>query len=233
VTDLPVYDRNNLARDGTNTSEYADGGERNTATFANCFIPVDGVGTAQLWVANLSIGGARHNVVFAATEHGSVYAFDAERATPLWHTSFINPAAGLTSRIAQPGLEDIVPEVSITSTPVIDPASATLYVVAETVQNGSPAYYWLHALNITTGAEKVAPVRIQASIGSGATPLTIDAATSQAACPRAHKRSTPGVAANGDNFPWVGWLVGYDGTTLKQMTVLCASRAARRAVAYG
>ena len=62
---------------------------------------------------------------------------------------------------------------------MIDPASATLYVLAETVQSGSPAYYWLHALNITTGADKVAPVRIQASVGSGATPLTIDAATSQ------------------------------------------------------
>ena len=230
VTDLPgVYtNRNDLARDGTNTSEYAlTAANVNTATFGKLFsFPVDGVVYAQpLWVANLSIGGARHNVVFAATEHGSVYAFDAERGTPLWHTSFINPAAGLTSRMTQPGLEDIVPEVSITSTPVIDPASATLYVLAETVQSGSPAYYWLHALNITTGADKVAPVRIQASVGSGATPLTIDAATSQQ---RAGLVLTNGVvyvgfAANGDNFPWVGWLVGYDGTTLNQTTVFCAS----------
>ena len=230
VTDLPgVYsNRYDLARDGANSSEYAlTAANVNSATFGKLFsFPVDGAVYAQpLWVANLSLGGTRHNVVFAATEHGSVYAFDAERATPLWHTSFINPAAGLTSRATQPGLEDIVPEVSITSTPVIDPASATLYVVAETVQSGSPAYYWLHALNITTGAEKVAPVRIQASVGSGATPLTIDAATSQQ---RTGLVLTNGVvyvgfASNGDNFPWVGWLVGYDSTTLNQTTVFCAS----------
>jgi hypothetical protein len=230
VTDLPgVYtSRNDLARDGVNSSEYAlTAANVNTATFGKLFsFPVDGAVYAQpLWVANLSIGGARHNVVFAATEHGSVYAFDAERATPLWHTSFINPATGLTSRATQPSFEDIVPEVSITSTPVIDPVSATLYVVAETVQSGAPAYYWLHALDITSGADKVAPVRIQASLGSGAAPLTIDAATSQQ---RAGLVLTNGVVyvafgSNGDNFPWVGWLLGYDGTTLNQTTVFCAS----------
>ena len=230
VTDLPgVYtSRNDLARDGINASEYAlTAANVNTGAFGKLFsFPVDGAVYAQpLWVADLSIGGARHNVVFAATEHGSVYAFDAERATALWHTSFINPATGLTSRATQPTLEDIVPEVSITSTPVIDPLSATLYVVAETVQSGAPAYYWLHALDITTGAEKVAPVRIQASVGGGAAPLTIDATTSQQ---RPGLVLTNGVVyvafgSNGDNFPWVGWLVGYDASTLSQTTVFCAS----------
>ena len=115
VTDLPgVYtNRNDLARDGANTSEYAlTAANVNTATFGKLFsFPVDGAVYAQpLWVANLSIGGARHNVVFAATEHGSVYAFDAERATPLWHTSFINPAAGLTSRATQPGSRTLFPK---------------------------------------------------------------------------------------------------------------------------
>ena len=228
VTDLPgVYtSRNDLARDGANTSEYAlTAADVNTATFGKLFsFPVDGAVYAQpLWVANLSIGGARHNVVFAATEHGSVYAFDAESATPLWHASFINPAMGLTTRTTQHPLEDIVPEVSITSTPVIDPASGTLYVVAETVQSGSPAYYWLHALEVTTGADKVAPVRIQG--GSGASPLTIDAATSQQrpGLVLANGVVYVGFGSNGDNFPWVGWLVGYDSTTLAQLTVFCAS----------
>jgi hypothetical protein len=230
VTDLPgVYtNRNDLARDGANASEYAlTAANVNTATFGKLFsFPVDGAVYAQpLWVANLSIGGARHNVVFAATEHGSVYAFDAERATPLWHTSFINPATGLTSRATQPSLEDIVPEVSITSTPVIDPASATLYVVAETVQSGAPAYYWLHALDITTGADKVAPVRIQASVGSGAAPLTIDAATSQQRVGLMLTNAVVyvGFGSNGDNFPWVGWLLGYNATTLAPVTVFCSS----------
>ena len=120
--------------------------------------------------SNLTIPGrGTFNAVFLATEHGSVYALDADSATPLWWRSFINPASGLTSRATNSALEDMTPEVSITSTPVIDAASGTLYVVAETVQSGSPAYYWLHALDITTGADKVAPARIQASVGNGAT----------------------------------------------------------------
>jgi len=108
---------------------------------------------------------------------------------------------------------------------VIDPVSATLYVVAETVQSGAPAYYWLHALDIVTGADRVAPVRIQASVGSGATPLTIDAATSQqrAGLVLINGVVYVGFGSNADNFPWVGWLVGYDGTTLAQTTVFCAS----------
>ena len=90
MTDLPgVYtSHNDLARDGANTSEYAlTAANVNTATFGKLFsFPVDGVVYAQpLWVANLSIGGARHNVVFVATEHGSVYAFDADSGTPMWH----------------------------------------------------------------------------------------------------------------------------------------------------
>jgi len=85
--------------------------------------------TQPLYKSNLTLPGlGTFNVVFAATEHGSVYALDADSATPLWQRSFINPAAGLTTRTTNPALEDIVPEVSITSTPVIDAASGTLGV---------------------------------------------------------------------------------------------------------
>ena len=152
------------------------------ATFGKVYtFPVDGQVYAQpLYKSNLTIAGkGTFNVVFVATEHSSVYAFDADAATPIWHRSFINPATGLTTRPTNASLEDINPEVSITSTPVIDPTSNTLYVVAQTVQSGSPAYYWLHALDITTGLDKVTPVQVQASVGSGATPLNVNAATSQ------------------------------------------------------
>ena len=108
VTDLPgVYtSRNDPARDGVNASEYAlTAADVNPGAFGKLFsFPVDGAVYAQpLWVANLSIGGARHNVVFTATEHGSVYAFDAERATAMWHrASSIPPRASPARDPAEP-----------------------------------------------------------------------------------------------------------------------------------
>ena len=103
VTDLAgVYtSRNDLARDGVNASEHAlTAANVNAATFGKLLsFPMDGAVYAQpLWVANLSVGGARHNVVFVATEHGSVYAVDADSGTPIWHRNFTNPATGLTVR---------------------------------------------------------------------------------------------------------------------------------------
>ncbi len=198
------------------------------ATFGKVYtFPVDGEVYAQpLYKSNLAIPGkGTFNVVFVATEHSSVYAFDADASTPIWHTSFINPATGLTTRAANASLEDLVPEVSITSTPVIDPTSNTLYVVAETVQSGSPAYYWLHALDITTGVDKVAAVQVLASVGSGTTPLNINAATSQQRPGLFLVNGVVyvGVGSNGDNWPWVGWLVGYNATTLAQVSVFCSS----------
>src|ERR1700694_4193256 len=200
----------------------------NAGTFGKAYaFAVDVYTSAQpLYKSNLAIPGqGTFNVVFVATEHGSVYALDADTATPLWWRSFINPGAGLTSRATSPSLEDIVPEVSITSTPVIDPVSGTLYAVAETKQTGAPAYYYLHALDITTGADKVTPARIQASVGSGVTPLTIDAATSQQRPGLVLSNGVVyiGFGSNGDNFPWVGWLLGYNATTLAQVAVFCTS----------
>src|ERR1700719_312887 len=138
----------------------------NVGTFGKAYaFAVDGYVYAQpLYKSHLTIPGkGTFNVVFVVTEHGSVYALDADAATPLWRRSFINPGAGLTSRTTHRAHEDIVPAVSITSTPVIDAVSGTLYVVAETIQSGAPAYYYLHALDITTRSEEHTPARIQAS----------------------------------------------------------------------
>jgi hypothetical protein len=125
---------------------------------------IDGQAYAQpLYFSNVPIAGQRRNVVYVATCHNSVYAFDADKAgPPLWHTSFISPAAGKgITPVPTSDLRtgDIIPEVGIVSTPVIDEKTGTLYVVAKTKETGRPdgrAHFVqrLHALDIVTGAEK-------------------------------------------------------------------------------
>jgi hypothetical protein len=132
----------------------------------------------------------------------------------------------LTTR-DQSGARGYCSEVSITSTPVIDASERHARVVAETVQSGSPALFWLHALDITTGADKgCSPVSLQASAGSGAG-FHVDAPTSE---------QRPGLflvngvvyrrpGFQGDSSPGCGWLLGYNATTLAQVSVFCTSGA--------
>ncbi|MHB8717075.1 MAG: pyrrolo-quinoline quinone [Sulfuricaulis sp.] len=147
----------------------------NSTTFGKLFsFSVDGFVYAQpLYVSNVPIAGQLHNVVFIATEHNSVYAFDADNRTsaPLWHISFINPANGITTvPSSDTNCADLTPEIGITSTPVIDPVTGILYVVAMTKENGTYAYR-IHALDITTGNEKFGTgLKIQASVPGTAAP---------------------------------------------------------------
>jgi hypothetical protein len=140
---------------------------------------VDGAVYAQpLVVPSLDIPGkGRHNVLFVSTEHDSVYAFDADRSNdpPLWHVSFVDHKRGVTT-VPSRDVECpfIQPEVGITPTPVIDLKSGALYVLSPTMIRhtlGNNEYFQqLHALGITTGAEKLdGPKRITASVpGRGA-----------------------------------------------------------------
>jgi len=142
---------NDNARTGQNLQETVLTPENVRARFGKLFsFPVDGFVYAQpLYVSNVPIDGQLRNVVFVATEHNSVYAFDADRTNaPLWHASFIDPASGVTTvpfedtasppgytgpgPIIPGGCGDLTPEIGITGTPVIDPATGTLYVVAKT-----------------------------------------------------------------------------------------------------
>src|SRR6185437_3879223 len=146
ITDLPgIYTQHDdLARDGANQDEYAlSPSSVNGSSFGKLFsCTVDGAVYAQpLWVAGLTVNGAIHNVVFVATEHDSLYAFDADASPcePLWSVSLIDPDHGGTggevtvpsgpNGLVGKGWGDLTPEAGITGTPVIDPASGILYVV--------------------------------------------------------------------------------------------------------
>src|SRR6516225_170196 len=204
--------------------------------------PVDGYVYAQpLYMAGLTMGagtpqaGTTHNVVFVATEHDTVYAFDADsnlgaNANPLWQVSLIG-AGEKTVPFGDLSCSDIVPEVGITSTPVIDPATNTIYVVAKTTLNDTTFYVRLHALDITTGKEKFGgPQALLASVpgtGTGSSNGTL-AWDSRWQNNRASLLLVNGILyiASGshcDHGPWHGWILAYNAATLKQTGAWCSS----------
>lgn len=138
----------------------------NIASFGQLFsCEIDGQAYAQpLYLSNVTIPDKGvHNVVYVATCHDSVFAFDADKeGKPLWHDSFISPSAGKgISPVPQPDVlaDDISPEVGIVGTPVIDTSTGTLYVVAKTKETGRGDKHnhyvqRLHALDVASGAEK-------------------------------------------------------------------------------
>lgn len=185
----------------------------NTAQFEEKFSnPVDGWAYAQpLYVAGLTIGGAKHNVVFVATEHDSVYAFDADsQGPPLWHRSFLGP--GITTiPTAGNNLIPVQPEVGITSTPVIDAVSRTLYVLAQTIENGVYANK-LHALDIVSGADKAgSPVVISD------TNFQTKQEFERSALLLANGNIYIAFASYGDILPYNGWLFAYNAASLNKV----------------
>lgn len=165
---------NDVARDGWNPNEtMLNPSNVNQSTFGKLFsYPLDGQTYAQpLYVSNLNMGSlGTHDVVIVATQNDSVYAFDADsNAGPngglLWHVSLGTAAAVPNSDFGNRygPYHDIDPQVGITSTPVIDLSTNTIYVDAYTHDGTNQYSHHIHALDITTGADKFAPVLVQAS----------------------------------------------------------------------
>ena len=209
----------------------------NSTDFGKLFSQtVDGYVFAQpLCVANVTIGGVTHNVVYVATEHDSVYAFDADSNTgtnsqPLWKTSFLSPGVTtVPSSILTAGNTDIIPEVGITGTPAIDLSTRTLFVVAETLENnGSSFVKKLHALDLATGSEKPgSPITISASVtvpGQSTVTLDVGGANQRAGLLLYNGVIYIGLGAHGDGTTTIrGWILGYsyNGSSFSQVFVYC------------
>ena len=224
--------QNDIARTGQNLNETSlTTSNVNSTQFGKLFArPVAGAISAQpLYLSGVTINGATHNVVFVATRSDVVYAFDADsntgaNASPLWSASMLSPAHGASAGTA------IYGSLGITSTPVIDPVSNTLYVVSATLEGGQPIYR-LHALDVTTGSETLGgPVAITASASGTAADGNAGTVT---LTPRNHNQRAGllllngivylgfGAYTEGEETYWHGWILGYDAGSLVQTGVFC------------
>ncbi|MEA2539182.1 MAG: hypothetical protein QOH35_548 [Acidobacteriaceae bacterium] len=215
----------------------------NTNTFGKLFShTVDGLVYAQpLYVGNLTLPNqTTHNVIFVATEHDSVYAFDADNngganSAPLWQVSMLSTAHGAASGAttvpaADVNTRDIVPEIGISSTPVIDINTGTIFVVAKSKENGKYVQR-LHALSILDGSDRSSsPTSISASVpgtGSGSSGGTLSLSTlwqlNRPALGLFNGHVYIAFGAHGDNGPWHGWVLVYNETTLAQTGAMCTS----------
>lgn len=228
------YDR---TRAGLNAEETALTPAAVSSHFGKLFsYSVDGLVFAQpLYMENVNIAGkGTHNVIFAATEHDSVYAFDADNnQAALWHVSFLDAANGVTSvptSVANDpgGRTGLGPEVGITGTPAIDPSTNTLYVSAMTYEN-QQAVHRLHALDISSGAEKFGgPKVITATVaghgdgndGAGHIPFHSITQNQRSGLLLLNGVVYVQFASFSDVHPYHGWLFAYDAQTLQQLGVL-------------
>jgi hypothetical protein len=185
---------------------------------------VGGVDAEPLYVPQLAINGATHNILYVATEHDIVYAFDADTlGPPLWQASVIpaNEKPSDDQNCAQ-----VTPEIGITATPVIDPSAGPngmIFVVSMSKDSVGKYHQRLHALDLVTHAELAGgPVDIQATQSSQSGPVVFD--------PRQYEARSALLLVNGqiyvgwsshcDAWPYTGWIMAYSESTLRQTSVL-------------
>ncbi len=247
VTDLTgvLTYHNDIARQGANTQEYAlSTSSVSTGSFSKLFsCTLDGAVYAQpLWVAGIVINGTTHNIVFVATAHDSLYAFDADSSpcVTLWSVSLIDTQhganagettvpSGPSGNLVGSGGGDITPEVGVVGTPVIDPNAQILYVVSKSVSADQSTFYQrLHAINLPTGQEASgSPTLITATF-----PGTGDGGNITTFNPRQENQRSGLALLNGtvyiawasheDTSPYYGWVIGYayNGSGFTQNAVL-------------
>jgi hypothetical protein len=225
---------NDTSRSGLNMQETVlTPSSVTSAQFGKLFsVPLDGNVYAQpLVLTNVTINGTVHTVLYVATEHGSIYAIDADAtsttATVLWQVNLI-PSGGTTVvgtvNIA-PVCTDIVPEIAITGTPVIDPSTGTLYVVVKSMVAANAVQY-LHALNVANGADVMPPAVIGAMVpGSGYDAVngvvTFNSLleNQRAALLLINGHVVIAWTSHCDTDPWHGWVMSYSASTLAQEAV--------------
>jgi hypothetical protein len=231
--DVPTYHYENM-RTGQDLNEKTLSPSTVTSsTFGKLgAFAVDGLVDAQpLYLSNITIPNVgTKNVLYVATEHGSVFAFDADQSggsmsSALWMTSTLLPGETTSD---DRGCDSIVPEIGITATPVIDRAQGAIYVVADSKDGAGNYFQRIHALDLTTGTElfggptTIAPTYPGVGAGSSAGQLTFD--------PGAYVERAALIEINGaiyttwsshcDLGAYTSWIVAYSASTLKQTDVL-------------
>jgi hypothetical protein len=215
---------NNNNRTGENRQEtWLNSSNVNVSNFGKLFaLPVDGNIYAQpLYVANLAIGGAERNVLYVATEHNTVFAFDADdsNGTILWQKN-LGSSVPSQDVCAASGCfyPDITPEIGITSTPVIDLVRQVIYLVAKNKDSDKSYHFRLHALNIISGEEMPgSPVEVSAP------GFDVLFHLNHPGLLLANGKVYLGFGSLGDFPTWHGWLMAYDATTLQQKVVFNTS----------
>lgn len=220
TANVPTWHMDN-ARTGLN----ADEGELtpanvNAGSFGKLFsYMVDGYMYAQpLYVSGLTIQGAKHNVVFAATENQTIYAFDADNfgnGSPLWKVSLLQ-----AGEVPQPGGNPL-PNQGLTSTPVIDLNAKIMYVFTAQKSPSGP-FFRLHALDIITGVERPgSPVAVTATVpGTNKESVNGMVSLTSACLQRAALLLSQGTVYIGFSACFNGWLLSYDATSLSQVGAL-------------